>query len=149
MSAKAVIRMPGEGKQVHTLAGSPMTFLLTEEDTRQASMFDCTLSPGSSVGLHVHRVHEEAFYVLDGECELQVGSQLVRARPGTFVFVPPGVPHSIANASDKPARMILTVSPPGLEHFFEELEKLLAHASPPDPNALAELTSRYDTEVLD
>jgi quercetin dioxygenase-like cupin family protein len=148
MSAKAVIRMPGEGKHVHTLAGSPMTFLVTGEDTRHTSMFDCTLPPGSSVGLHVHRVHEEAFYMLEGECELQVGSQLVRARPGTFAFVPPGVPHNIANTSDKPARMLLTVSPPGFEHFFEELEKLVAHASPPDPDAIAELTSRYHTERL-
>ena len=31
MSAKAVVRMPGEGKQV-TLAGKPMTFLVTGED---------------------------------------------------------------------------------------------------------------------
>jgi quercetin dioxygenase-like cupin family protein len=108
-------------------------------------MFDCTLPPGSSVGLHVHRVHEEAFYMLEGECELQVGSKLVRARPGTFAFVPPGVPHSIANASDKPARMLLTVSPPGFEHFFEELDKL---ASPPDPDAIAELASCYNTERL-
>src|SRR6266705_3547360 len=99
MSAKAVIRMPGEGKKVRTLAGRPMTFLLTGEDTKYTSMFDCVLPSGSSTGLHVHRVHEEAFYMLEGECEWQVGSQSVRARPGTFVFVPPGVPHSITNAS--------------------------------------------------
>jgi quercetin dioxygenase-like cupin family protein len=140
--------MPGEGKQVHTLAGSPMTFLVTGEHTRHMSMFDCTLPPGSSVGLHVHHVHEETFYMLEGQCEWQVGSQLVRTAPGTFALVPPGVPHSIANASDKPARMLLTVSPPGFEHFFEELEKLVAHASPPDPDAIAELTTRYDTERL-
>jgi len=148
MSAKAVIRMPGEGKEVRTLAGKPMRFLVTGEDTRHTSMFDCTLPPRSSTGLHVHRVHEEAFYVLEGECEWQVGSQLVRARPGTFVFVPPGVPHSIANASDKPARMLLTISPPGHEHFFEELEKLVTRDGPPDANAIAELMRRYDTEQL-
>jgi len=148
MSAKAVIRMPGEGKHVHTLAGNPMVFLVTGEDTRHTSMFDCTLPPGSSVGLHVHHVHEEAFYLLEGECEWQVGSQLVHAKPGTFVFIPPGVPHNIANTSDKPARMLLTVSPPGLERFFEELEKLVTRGGQPDANAIEELCSRYDTERL-
>jgi len=148
MSAKAVIRMPGEGKEVRTLAGKPMRFLVTGEETRNASMFDCTLPPGSSTGLHVHRVHEETFYLLEGECEWQVGGHLVRARPGAFVFIPPGVPHNIANASDKPARMLLTLSPPGHEHFFEELEKLVTRGGAPDANAIAELMSRYDTEQL-
>ena len=59
--------------------------------------------------------------------------------PGTYVFLPPGVPHNIANASDKPARMIMTVSPPGHEHYFEELVKLVAHGSPPDAKAIAAL----------
>ena len=148
MNASAVIRMPGEGKHVRTLAGRPLTFLVTAEDTRHTSMFDCTLPPGSSTGLHVHRVHEEAFYMLEGECEWQVGSQLVRARPGTFAFIPPGVPHNLANASGKPARMLLTISPPGQERYFEELEKLVTRGGPPDANAIAELMSRYDTEQL-
>jgi quercetin dioxygenase-like cupin family protein len=89
MSAKALIRMPGQGKQV-TLAGKPMTFLVTGEDTKHTSMFDWTAPPGFSIGLHVHRVREETFYVLEGECEWQIGSQLVRAVPGSFVFIPPG-----------------------------------------------------------
>jgi quercetin dioxygenase-like cupin family protein len=148
MSAKAVIRMPGDGKKVVTLAGSPMTFLLTGADTKHSSMFDCVLPSGSAVGLHVHRVHEEAFYMLEGECEWQVGGKLIRARPGTFVFVPPGVPHSIANATDKPARMLLMISPPGFEHFFEELEKLVTRDGPPDASGLANLASRYDTKQL-
>ena len=145
MSAKVVIRTPGEGKKVVTLAGRPMTFLVTGQDTKHTSMFDCVLPSGSSIGLHVHRIHEEAFYMLEGECEWQVGSQSVRGGPGTFVFIPPGVPHSIANASNKPARMLLTISPPGYEHFFEELETLVTRGGPPDANGIAELMSRYDT----
>ena len=147
MTARAAIRMPGEGDEV-TLGGGPMTFLLTGEDTRQTCIFCCTLRPGSSTGLHVHRVHEETLYVLEGECEWQVGSQIVRAKPGTFVFIPPNVAHNVANMTDKPARVLLTVSPPGFEHYFEERGKLVAHVSPPDPNVIAELRSRYDTEQL-
>src|SRR5215831_5172014 len=144
MSAKAVIRMPGEGKEV-TLAGRPMTFLVTGEDAKHTSMFDWTLPPGFSTGLHVHRVQEETFFVLAGECEWQVGSQLVRAKPGTFVFIPPGVPHNIANPSDEPARMLTTASPPDHERYFEELVKLVTRDGP-DANAIAELRNRYDTE---
>ena len=147
MSAKATVRMPWEGKEVRTLAGKPMRFLLTGQETTHASMFDCTLPPRSSTGLHVHRVIEETFYVLEGECVWQVGNELVRAKPGTFVHIPPGVPHSIANTSDKPARVLQTISPSGHEQFFEELEKLVARGNP-DPDAVAELRNRYDTEQL-
>jgi len=146
MKPKAIIRMPGEGKEV-TLAGQPMAFLVTGADSKHTSMFDWTLPAGFSTGLHVHRVQEETFYVLEGECEWQVGGQLVRAKPGTYLFIPPGVPHNIGNASDKPARMLMTVSPPGHEHYFEELAKVAA-AGQADANAIAELRSRYDTDQL-
>jgi oxalate decarboxylase/phosphoglucose isomerase-like protein (cupin superfamily) len=64
------------------------------------------------------------------------------------LFVPPGVPHNIGNASDKPARMLMTVSPPGHEHYFEELAKVATHGGPPNANVIAELRSRYDTDQL-
>jgi quercetin dioxygenase-like cupin family protein len=147
MSAKAVIRMPGEGKEV-TLAGKPLAFLVTGEDSKHACMFEWTVPAGFSTGLHVHRVQEETFYVLEGECEWQIGEKQVRARPGTYVFIPPGTPHNIANTSDKPARMIMTVSPPGHEHYFDELAKLVSRGGAPDPKLISELRSRYDTEQL-
>jgi quercetin dioxygenase-like cupin family protein len=96
----------------------------------------------------VHRVQEETFYVLEGECEWQVDGRTVRATPGTYLFLPPGVPHDIRNASDKPARMIMTVSPPGHEHYFEELANLAASGSRPDAKVIGELRSRYDTDQL-
>jgi quercetin dioxygenase-like cupin family protein len=80
MNAKAIIRMPGEGKEV-TLAGQPMAFLVTGEDSKHTCMFDWTLPAGFSTGLHVHRVQEETFYVLEGECEWQLAGQLIRADP--------------------------------------------------------------------
>jgi len=147
MSAKAVVRMPGEGREV-MLAGKPLAFLVTGEDTRHTSMFDWTLPAGFSTGLHVHRVQEETFYVLEGECEWQVDGQTIRAKPGTYLFLPPDVPHDIRNTSDQPARMIMTVSPPGHEHYFEELANLAKSGSRPDAKVIAELRSRYDTDQL-
>ena len=55
------------------------------------------------------------------------------ATPGTYLFLPPGVPHNIANASDKPARVSMTVSPPGHEHYFEELAETVARGGAADP----------------
>ena len=147
MSANAVIRMPAEKKGV-MLRGHPMVFLVTSENTRHTSMFDWTIPTRFSTGRHVHRVQEETFYVVEGECNWQIGEETVRATPGTFVFIPPGVPHNIANETDKPARVIMTVSPPGHEHYFEELAKLTSTGAPPDPQAIGDLRRRYDTDQL-
>lgn len=147
MNTRAVIRKAGEGEGVR-LAGQPLVFLVTGESTKHTSMFHWTIAPGFSTGLHVHAVQEETFYVLEGDCEWQIGEERIEAGPGTYVFIPPGVPHSIGNASARPARMLMTVSPPGHEHYFEELGKLVGAASPPDAGEIAELRSRYDTSQL-
>ncbi|TIX10064.1 MAG: cupin domain-containing protein, partial [Mesorhizobium sp.] len=89
MSANAVIRMPDERKGV-MLRGHPMSFLVTGENSKHMSMFDWTIPPEFATGRHVHRVQEETFYLLEGECERHVGDKMIRATPGTHVFIPPG-----------------------------------------------------------
>lgn len=143
---QAIIRAPNDNTGV-VLRGEPMAFLVTGANTKHTSMFDWTIPAGFATGLHVHRVQEETFYVLDGECEWWVGDRRVRATPGTFLFLPPGVPHNITNVSDKPARVLMTVSPPGHEHYFEELARL-AEGAAPDPKAIGDLRGRYDTDQL-
>jgi len=78
-----------------------MVFLVTGVDTKHTSMFDRTIPAGFATGLHVHRVQEETFYVLEGESEWWVGDKAIRATPGTFLFIPPGTPHNITNVGDK------------------------------------------------
>lgn len=146
MNSAAIIRRP-EDRQGVRLSGQPMAFLVTGEHTKHTSMFDWTLPPRFATGRHVHRVQEETFYVLDGECEWQIGDDVVRASPGTFVFIPPGVPHNIANASDRPARVLMTVSPPGHERYFDELSHLLASGTA-DAGEVGALRARYDTDQL-
>ena len=152
MSATAmpVIRMPAEraGNEGVTLGGHPMVFLVTGKDTKHTSMFDWTIPAGFATGLHVHRVQEETFYVLEGECEWRVGDQVVQATPGTYLFVPPGVPHNITNISARPARVLMTVSPPGHEHYFRKLAELAERGAHRDANAIGELRARYDTDQL-
>lgn len=147
MSATPVIRRPNDSEGV-MLGGQPMVFLVTGQDTRYTSMFDWTVPPGFATGRHVHRVQEETFYMLEGECEWRVDDQVVHATPGTFLFVPPGLPHDIANTSAAPVRMLMTVSPPGHEHYFQKLAELAAQGRQPDARAVGELRARHDTDQL-
>ena len=146
MERMPVIRMPEETMGV-TLKTHPMAFLVTGPQTRHTSMFDWTIPPRFETGLHVHRVQEETFYLIEGTCVWHVGQRVIEARPGTFVFIPPGVPHNITNPYAETARVLMTVSPPGHEHYFEELARLSADGAP-DTSALHALRERYDTVQL-
>jgi hypothetical protein len=42
--------------------------------------------------------------------------------------------------------MIMTISPPGHEHYFEELAKLVVNGKRPEPDVIAALRRRYDTD---
>ena len=155
MSAKAVIRMPGEGKEV-TLAGKPMTFLVTGEDTKHTSMFDWTLPPGLSTGLHVHHVQEETFYVLEGEFSIagaDHNNQVVQA--GDTVHIPADEPHGYRNVGASTGRFLAILAPADLDDFFRELGTPAPGATaptplagPPDIDRLRAVTARHKVEML-
>jgi quercetin dioxygenase-like cupin family protein len=64
--------------------------------------------------LHVHRRHNDLFYVLEGELTLRLGPDgaSVAAPPGTLALVPPLVVHGYRNASAADVRF-LNVHAPG------------------------------------
>ena len=97
---------------------------------------------------HLHRSHEEGFYVLEGELEFVTGNQVLRAPQGTWVMVPVGTPHTFRNTTDKPARFLNTFTPPLYLGYFEAMSRLMQTNSVLDEQQIAELMASYDTEVI-
>jgi hypothetical protein len=64
------------------------------------------------------------------------------------MFVPAGCPHAFANPAATAARMLFLVSPPGHEHYLEEIGELIGRAGPPDPAAIADVRARHDIQQL-
>src|SRR5207302_2996919 len=60
------------------------------------------------------------FYVLEGEITIWIGDKRLVAMAGMFANVPVGTPHSFKNESSKPAKMLISVAPAGLEKMFFE-----------------------------
>ena len=77
------------------------------------------------------------------------------ATAGTFATMPVGTPHGFKNESDRPARMLISVAPAGLEGMFFEFGVPLADGAatgPPPTKAeiekLLEVAPRYGIEIL-
>ena len=110
-------------------------------------------APGApSTPLHLHRATDEALYILEGTFGFQVGDRTVELSAGAFVFVPRGLEHAFWNEGTTPARMLVTISPPGFERYFEELADGLA-AIGDDPEAATSLrkvlSEKHDVEVVE
>jgi quercetin dioxygenase-like cupin family protein len=153
-SREPVLRHPNRGRTV-AVVGDVYRFLATGEETGgKYAQFEAIVPPGGGPPPHVHGREEEGFYVLDGEVTFRSGEETVTAGPGAFLNMPIGVAHSFKNESDRPARMIITVAPAGLERmFFEvgvELPEGSTDALPPSPDEIArllELAPRYGIQI--
>jgi mannose-6-phosphate isomerase-like protein (cupin superfamily) len=147
MARQALFLQPGEGRSV-SLRGTEVGFKVTSDRAQGASSVEFVAAPAFDTGLHVHARLEETFYVLEGEFEFRAGEEIFQAAPGACVFVPPRVPHAFANRSEAPARLLLIMSPPAHDRYFDELGAILAADGPPDSDAIGDVRSRYDTEQL-
>src|SRR5687767_11487880 len=71
--------------------------------------------------LHRHNREDEYSYVLTGTMGGLLGSDVVTAGPGTWVFKPRNQWHTFWNAGDTPCEIIEIISPAGFEDFFRGL----------------------------
>jgi quercetin dioxygenase-like cupin family protein len=96
--------------------------------------------------LHRHTREDEYSYVLEGRVGALLGDEVLVGGPGDLIFKPRDQWHTFWNAGDEPARILEIISPAGFERFFAELVDL-GGLSEADPQALADLCSRYAVDV--
>jgi mannose-6-phosphate isomerase-like protein (cupin superfamily) len=76
-------------------------------DVEEIGVSEAWSDPGGpSPPPHLHRRHVESFYVLEGEMALTAGDRELRAEAGSWVQVPPGVPHTFSFPGSEPARFL-------------------------------------------
>ncbi|NNM71617.1 cupin domain-containing protein [Enterovirga aerilata] len=104
------------------------------------AILESLLQPRCGPPLHTHR-EDETFQVLEGTMTFLCEGRRLEGGPGTIVHVPAGMAHAWANLTDRPARMLVTLSPGGLEDIFAQL----AGRSPAE---FGELVERYGSVIV-
>ncbi|MDV6287259.1 cupin domain-containing protein [Streptomyces sp. UP1A-1] len=96
---------PGEGETI-VLGSTRMRVLEDGSHTgHRLAIAESVLAPHTQgPPQHRHGRHDEGFYVLSGTVRFTVGAEVHDATPGTLVMVPPGVPHTFANPTDRLSR---------------------------------------------
>ena len=107
---------PGEGRGYSMGRMSAVFKADGAETAGRYSISEWWLDPRTqAAGAHSHP-DDQAFYVLEGTMSLLVNDEWIEAPAGSFILVPGGAKHDIANRSDAQAG-VLDISVPG---GFEE-----------------------------
>jgi len=141
---------PDEGETVW-LRKLGIRFMIGGEETQgNFALVEHPIGPRAlAAPMHTHEREDEYTYVLEGEIGVQIGEEVLVARPGDLVFKPRGVPHAFWNAADEPARALEIISPAGFERYFAELAPLFppANQAPIDEEAVGAVREKYALQM--
>jgi len=111
----------GEGRSIWVV-GDRYTIKCGGNETGGAfAMMEAIVPPGHGPPPHIHSREDEAFYVLEGELLFHAEGRSFTATSGAWVTLARGSLHYFKNKGSKPARMLIVVTPSGLENFFLEV----------------------------
>ena len=103
--------------------GNVMTFLVNSEQTDGAfSMTEYLSKPGNEPPAHVHSREDELLYVLEGRIDAYIGKDVFSAGQNEGVYLPKFMPHTFRILTPR-LRMLIWMSPGGLEGYFREMSE--------------------------
>ena len=70
-----------------------------------------TYRPMARVERHAHKVQEQVYHVLEGEGLMEIGDAVRVVRRHDVIYLPPGVPHAIANTGLGDLTFIVVTTP--------------------------------------
>lgn len=117
--AAPVIRRAGEGDHVLQMSAC-VTVKLAAVDSEDARVSAAEFLMPASFGppLHIHHGEDEILQILDGSVRIVCGATDTIVGPGSFAYLPRGVPHTFWVSEAGPARMLAVFTPGGIEAMF-------------------------------
>ncbi len=145
LQQKPFVLAPGEGKKFSVLDGV-FTTKATSKDTKGAwAFYEITDTAGSGPPLHTHP-WDEAFYILEGELEIQTGTKTIVATPGYFINIPGETAHAFKILSPS-ARFIALISPAQATQFYEEMGQFVS-STPPDLEKFQAIADKHGVRLI-
>ena len=142
-----IVVLPDSGEQLN-IAGSKTLHKIKSSATNGVfSVLEFVTPPGKGVAIHVHEREDELVYLLEGEIEVTLGDQKMKAIPGVMALLPRGIPHGFTNIGNKPSRVLDTILPGQFDNYFVELAALYAAGDPPEEQ-IGALSRKYRIKYL-
>ena len=129
------------GTKTFRVFGEPVEVLVSGEMTGGLSAtITQTSPPGGGPPPHHHLHEDEVFVVMEGEYELLQDGQWHKVEAGRAIHGKRGSVHTFRNAGTTDGKMLIFITPAGLEKYLEEISVL---TMPQDAARLKEISDRY------
>jgi quercetin dioxygenase-like cupin family protein len=136
---------PGEGRVID-LGDFGVIARASESDTGGVvSVIENEEPPGFGPPIHIHRDCAEAFYVLEGECIVNLDDREFACPAESFVFIPHGARHGF-RVGDVPSRKLNFYFPAAMIGYFDELAALRRDSVTEDE--LADIAEAHQMEIV-
>jgi mannose-6-phosphate isomerase-like protein (cupin superfamily)/catechol 2,3-dioxygenase-like lactoylglutathione lyase family enzyme len=100
---------------------------------RTPAVIELTVPPGGSPPQHVHESLDDSFLLMSGEVVVRCGDENLIARPGAYVVLPHGVPHTFRVTSATPATLLQVHADDSFLSFIEALGTPTSQHTLPPP----------------
>lgn len=99
--------------------GDLYTFKITGNETNGAfTIIEQIIQPQSKPPPHIHQQEDEVFYVLDGKFSFLCRDKQQEFQTGATVYIPNGTLHTFKNIGNEQGKLLVLITPAGLEEFF-------------------------------
>ncbi len=142
-----IISPPGGGDEL-SIAGSQVFHRAKSSEANGVfSVVELVSQPGTGVSTHVHDHEDELVYVLDGDIEVTLGDETMKATKGVMALLPRGIPHGYTNIGNTPSRVLDVILPGKFDNYFVEMHNLYLNGEP-DTEKVDELARKYGIRYL-
>lgn len=143
-AAKPFFRRAGTAPALYG-PGDMYSLLVTGKESNNVFFqFEAIIPEGGGPPPHVHSKEDETFYIVSGNLEVLIGDMTYRAKAGDFVYLPRGTVHGFKNVGPGRAVQLVTLSPSGLEIFFQEVFPVVKDRKAAPPPITEELIRKMD-----
>ncbi len=144
--AKFTVVHPGTAEviswraKMHLLAGA-------DTSGSKLTVIETENGPAGGPPLHRHEREDEAFFVLGGDYTFVCAEETTAAGPGSFVYLPKGLPHRY-RAGESGGRLLMLFIPSGIEGYFRALAAQMDEGAI-DPLAARALAESFGLELFE
>ena len=155
-NSKTILTVDASKGQKLKIAGGDYRIIISGSQTDgEYAVIEMSVPAGAGPNPHAHPNFAETFYVLEGEVIFKSEAGSYVAKKNAFINIPKGgAVHGFKNLSGKPAKLLCTVMPAGLDDLFQEMAEYLQTTALKSSNTeiekkekINEIFEKYDQKL--